>query len=291
MAALSDEQVAFFHEFGFLIFRQLLGSDEVETIAREAAIAVEEIYQGREGGYRGTWAPLQRPSTPFSASLLEDPRFYGTATELFDESLIGLFSDMLVWLGDTGWHRDQDVPGNTGLKFLYYFDSLEMETGCLRVVPGSHLEPNRSEVGEMEPVRLTSGQEHYMQIVSELAGRRQSEVPPDQALLPPVSVETIPGDVIVFALPLLHASFGGAPNRRIGSTIYWAPSGTSELAEARRREARIIHSNHHRMFNYPPEAPFTHPDWIAESQGNPVRERWVQCLRDLKWIPRRVTGA
>ncbi len=288
MAPLDDEQVAFFHTFGFLIFRKLLSLDEVETIAREAEVAIEEIYQGREGGYRGRWAPLQRPSTPFSASLLEDPRFYGIATELFDESLIGLFSDMLVWLGDTGWHRDQDVPGNTGLKFLYYFDSLETETGCLRVVPGSHLEPDRSEVGDVEPVRLAARQEHYMQIVSALASRRRADVPPDQALLPPVSVETVPGDVIVFALPLLHASFGGAPNRRIGSSIYWAPSGTPELAEARRREARIIQSNHHRMFNYPPEAPFAHPDWIAGAEGNPVRERWVACLRDLEWIPRRV---
>ena len=127
-----------------------------------------------------------------------------------------------------------------------------------------------------------------MQIVSELAGQRRAEVPPGQTLLPPVAVETIPGDVIVFALPLLHASFGGAPNRRIGSSIYWAPSGTPELAEARRREAGIIQSNHHRMFNYPPEAPFAHPDWIAGAEGNPVRERWVACLRDLEWIPRRV---
>ncbi|MDD9987860.1 MAG: phytanoyl-CoA dioxygenase family protein [Spirochaetaceae bacterium] len=288
MATLSDEQVAFFHEFGFLIFRQLLGADEVETIAREAAVAIEETYQGRDGGNRGRWAPLQRPSTPFSASLLEDPRFYGMATELFDDSLIGLMSDMLVWLGDTGWHRDQDVPGNTGLKFLYYFDPLTTETGCLRVVPGSHLELDRNEVGDVEPVRLTSGQDHYMQVVSELAGPRHAEVPPDQALLPPVAVETIPGDVIVFALPLLHASFGGAPNRRIGSSIYWAPPGTPELAEARCREAGIIQSNHHRMFNYPPEAPFAHPDWIARAEGNPVRERWVACLRDLEWIPRRV---
>ena len=42
------------------------------------------------------------------------------------------------------------------------------------------------------------------------------------------------------------------------------------------------------MFNYTPEAPFAHPDWIARSEENPVRERWVVCLRDLQWIPRRV---
>ena len=52
---------------------------------------------------------------------------------------------------------DQDVPGNTGLKFLYYFDPLTAETGCLRVVPGSHLELDRNEVGDVEPVRRASG--------------------------------------------------------------------------------------------------------------------------------------
>ena len=63
MTALSDEQVAFFHEFGFLIFRQLLGADDVETIAREAEVAIEEIYQGREGGYRagGYRSSARRP--------------------------------------------------------------------------------------------------------------------------------------------------------------------------------------------------------------------------------------
>ena len=70
-------------------------------------------------------------------------------------------------------------------------------------------------------------------------------------MLPSVAVESEPGDVIVFALPLLHASFGGAPNRRFGATVYWAPSKTPEQADARRKEARTIHSNHYRMFNYP----------------------------------------
>ena len=113
---------------------------------------------------------------------------------------------------------------------------------------------------------------------------RGLETQPGDRMLPSVAVESEPGDVITFALPLLHASFGGASNRRFGATVYWVPSKTPEQADARRKEARTIHSNHYRMFNYPIDAPFCHPHWIESAQGNPVRERWIECLRDLEWI-------
>ena len=278
LAMLTDEQINFFNEFGFLVFRQLFSLEEMETIGSEAEVALNEVYQGREGGPQGSWVPLLGPSTPFNASLLEDKRFYSIATQLFDESIIGLNTDMLWWQANTKWHRDLDVPGNTGLKFIYYLDALQAENGSLRVVPGSHIEPHHTNIPEIEPLRLTPKDEDYMQKV------RVLKIQPGECMLPSVAVESEPGDVIAFAMPLLHASFGGAPNRRFGATVYWAPSKTPEQADARRKEARTIHSNHYRMFNYPIDAPFCHPHWIEGAQGNPVRERWIECLRDLAWI-------
>ena len=76
---LTNDQIAFFNEFGFLVFRQLFDSKELETMALEGDAAREEIYQGHEDGPRGSWVPLLRPSTPFSASLLEDARFHSVA--------------------------------------------------------------------------------------------------------------------------------------------------------------------------------------------------------------------
>ena len=87
---LTDEQIAFFNEFGFLIFRQLFRSEEMGTIGSEAEVALKEIYQGREGGPQSSWVSLLGPSTPFNASLLDDERLYGIATQLFDENIIGL---------------------------------------------------------------------------------------------------------------------------------------------------------------------------------------------------------
>ena len=109
---ITDEQKSFFDEFGFLVFRQFFSPEEMETIGREAQAAFDEIYpEGREGGTHGRWVALMGPSTPFSASLLEDERIYTIAGRTFDESIIGLNVDMLEWYADTGWHRDLDVPG------------------------------------------------------------------------------------------------------------------------------------------------------------------------------------
>ena len=276
---ITDEQKSFFDEFGFLVFRQLFSPEEMETIGREAQATFDAVYtEGRAGGSHGRWVTLMGPQTPFNACLLEDERVYTIARRTFDESLIGLNVDMLEWYADTGWHRDQDVPGNTGLKLIYYMEPLTAESGSLRVVPGSHIEPHEKQVPEIEPLRITADDGDYMNKISEL------EIGQGDVMLPSVAVESRPGDVVAFAMPLLHAAFGGRRGRRFGATVYWYPSSTKEHADLRRREAAIIRSNHAKMFNYPEDAPYCHPHWIAEAEGNPTRTRWVECLRDLEWI-------
>lgn len=276
---ITDDEKAFFDEFGFLVFRQLFSKDEMEVIDSEAQSAFEETYAGgRKGGSHGRWVALMGPTTPFNASLLENERLYKIATRTFDESVIGLNVDMLDWYGDTGWHRDLDIPGNTGLKILYYMEPLTVETGALRVVPGSHQEPHETEIPKADPLRLTTDEIDYMATI------RTLEINPGDISIPSVAIETHVGDAIAFAMPLLHAAFGGQ-DRRFGSSIYWYPSATKEQAEARRQESAIIRSNHTKMFNYPEDRPYCHPHWINEAVGNPIRSRWVECMRDLGWIP------
>jgi hypothetical protein len=276
---LNDDQVGFFKEFGFLVFRRLLSDREVEQIGKEAESAAAKIYGDQPGGPQGKWVPLLGNATPFNSSLLEDPRFYAIALEVFDEALIGVNTDMLFWQGDTGWHRDLDVPGNTGLKIIYYLDALRAENGALRVVPGSHIEPHETEVPEVEPLILSTDDTDYQEKIRGLTRAAGDK------MLPSVVVESEPGDVVAFEMPLLHSSFGGAPDRRLGATVYWYPSPTEAQAEARRQEVRAIHSNHKRMFEFPLDEPYCHPDWIAGAAGNPVRSRWVECLKELEWIP------
>ena len=137
------------------------------------------------------------------------------AQSTFDESIIGLVVDMLEWYADTGWHRDLDVPGNTGLKFIYYMEPLTAESGSLRVVPGSHIEPHETEIPDIEPLRIAADADgNYMEMI------RGLEIQPGEVMLRSVAVETRPGDAIAFAMPLLHAAFGGRRGRRFGAIIY-----------------------------------------------------------------------
>ena len=72
---LTNEQIQFCNTFGFVVQRQLFNAAEIHTIGAEAAAAIEELYSDRQGGTHGRWTPLQKPSTPFNASLLQDARF------------------------------------------------------------------------------------------------------------------------------------------------------------------------------------------------------------------------
>ena len=108
---------------------------------------------------------------------------------------------------------------------------------------------------------LASGETDYMDRIRALA------VLPGDKMLSSVVVESEPGDVIPFAMPLLHASFGGCPGRRLGATVYWYPSATPAQLEARRREVRAIRGNHERMFEFPADEPYCHPDFIAGARG------------------------
>ena len=66
---LTDEQIGFFNEFGFLVFRQLFSPKEMGTIGNEAEVALNEIYQGREGGPQGSWVSLLGPLHSFQCLL------------------------------------------------------------------------------------------------------------------------------------------------------------------------------------------------------------------------------
>lgn len=80
----------------------------------------------------------------------------------------------------------------------FYLDTLTKDTGCVRLIPGSHL------VGDS-----------YGDAVE--AGRSDSEaswgLPGTE--VPCVCIESEPGDIVIFNHCLKHASFGGSGRRRM----------------------------------------------------------------------------
>jgi hypothetical protein len=186
---LSDAHVSFFETFGYLGFPGLL-ADCIGEIADE----FEALWASRGGGHNGQAHDGTARSciVPFIdqrerlSALLDDPRILAIANSLLGEDFNYMGSDGNYYVGDTAWHSDGWHPEIRHIKIALYLDPLTRDTGCLRVIPGSHL------IGDRYADQLQ-------------AQVRKSE-----------SLWGIHGrDVLVFNHNTKHAAFGGSTHRRM----------------------------------------------------------------------------
>lgn len=198
---LTPQQLTAFNTFGFLAFPGLL-NDRIDSIIEN----FEQVFVSHGGGHAGLKHDGKKRScivqfadlNPVLSSLIDDPRIHGIARDLVGEDFNYMGSDGNYYAGDTSWHSDGWHPQVKHIKFAYYLDPLTRDTGCLRVIPGSH------RIGEGFS-ELLNEQIYAADKTWALAGRD----------VPAVALETKPGDVLVFNHNLKHASFGGNGWRRM----------------------------------------------------------------------------
>ena len=139
---LTPEQLEFFDTFGFLALPGALADSIAEITA-----AFDEIWATRGDGHDGkAHDPTQRSCiVPFIdqherlCALLEEPCIYGLLCSLLGNNFNYMGSDGNYYAGDTVWHSDGWHPAVLRyVKIALYLDPLTRETGCLRVIPGSH---------------------------------------------------------------------------------------------------------------------------------------------------------
>lgn len=200
---LSEKQLRRFDTFGFLAFPGLMADARDEIID-----AFEAIWAEQGGGHNGADHDEQQRSCivpfidqhPRLCALLDDGRIHGLLCSLLGDDFNYTGSDGNYYAGDTAWHSDGWTRGDGRrfVKVVFYLDDLTRDTGCLRVIPGSH----RTGEGFAEDV-----QAHIRDIPEAFGG--------DGAGLPALALETGPGDVVVFNHNLKHAAFGGSTRRRM----------------------------------------------------------------------------
>ena len=132
------------------------------------------------------------------------------------------------------------------VKIAFYLDDLTRDTGCLRVIPGSHRRGDQY-------AEALEAQARQSQAQWGLAG--------DQ--VPAVALEIVRGDVVVFQHNLKHAAFGGGGRRRMftincmvrvpddqldlvkqdlaGLARFWAERAYGETMIATARKRRMVH--------------------------------------------------
>ncbi len=201
MDNLTPQQTSFFDTFGFLAFPGLL-ADRIAHVTAD----FEQVWAEHGGGHAGRPHDEQRRSciVPFIdqheglCSLLDDPRILGIGASLLGEDFNYMGSDGNYYVGDTGWHSDGWNTEIRHIKLAFYLDPLTRDTGCLRVVPGSHLIGDRFANALQETVRRSEEAWGF-------PGRD----------IPAVALETMPGDVVCFNHNTKHAAFGGGVRRRM----------------------------------------------------------------------------
>lgn len=217
---LSEQQKVYFDTFGYLKIPALF-KDEIDDIIAgfEEIFANEEhfrmeVFEPIHFEQRRLIVPIFIDKSPKLQRLRYDPRVVGIAKSLVGDDYDYAESDGSLFDCDSSWHADSyGAPlERYHLKLSFYLDPLRGDCGAIRVIPGTN---------------------HYMDLFAttlrkglEDAARVKEHYGVGPHEIPSLTVESEPGDLIVWSYRTLHASFGGAKRRRLFSISFREPSNT-----------------------------------------------------------------
>ncbi len=207
--ALTRQQLAFFETFGFVHLPGLFAPEVDQLVA-----GFEEVFDSNESwdtnealhfNERRRIIPVFIDRTDKLSWLASDPRVTGTVSSLIDRPWEAAGSDGNLFYCDTSWHPDSyGAPMHVyHVKLSFYLDPLHGANGAIRMIPGTNF--HRSEFAGQ--VRTNTDDPDA---IRDIYG-----VGPDE--IPSWTLESEPGDVIVWNFRTIHASFNGGQRRRLFS--------------------------------------------------------------------------
>ena len=207
---LTDQQLNYFDTFGYLAIRGQFAA-EIDAISRafdEVFAKPDQIRMDTEGG---TYVTGQRDVIPgiinlhpVLAQLTTDRRILDIADALLPEGYTFLPGDGSRFRSETTWHVDGVGIKKKirNIKMALYLDPLDGDSGALRMIPGSHRLDDMYTRQVREAIMVES-------TLSDIIGVEGSEVPS-------WTLNTEPGDLLVWDRRVLHASYNNnTTNRRM----------------------------------------------------------------------------
>lgn len=220
---LSEEQIAFYHENGYLAGVRLLSDEQVEILRGELAALVDPTHPGNRLFYEyhsnesvdparvlfhalGAWR-----ISPGFHDLLWNPAFTVPASQLLDGP-VRFWHDQLFCKparhgGVVAWHQDYSYWTRTRpvahLTCWIGLDDARSDNGCLQYIPGSHRWP-------LLPITGLAGEMNAIQDVLSAEQKRQFR---------PVAVELRKGECSFHHPLLVHGSYENSTDRPRRATV------------------------------------------------------------------------
>lgn len=221
---LRTEQIAFFHEHGYLSGVRILSEQQVETLREDLAALTDSSHPGHELFYEYHSNESADPNTvlfhalgawrisPGFHDLLWNPAFTVPASQLLDGA-VRFWHDQLFCKparhgGVVAWHQDYSYWTRTEplahLTCWIGLDDSTLENGCLQYIPGSHRWPDL-------PITGLAGDMNAINAVLNDEQKRQFQNP--------VAVEVPKGYGSFHHPRLVHGSFANHSNRSRRATV------------------------------------------------------------------------
>jgi hypothetical protein len=223
---LSPQQIHFFETFGYLKLPGLFAADIDEIIAGfEDLFGNEEqaVWETREtlhGDERRVIIPAFIEQSPRLAPLRHDPRVLGIAQSILGHDFEWASSDGNLFYCESYWHPDDYAAPlhHYHIKMSFYLDKLTGGSGAIRVIPGSHFH-SQTYARTLRKGLKDSGS------VKDLYGI-------DGADIPSITIESTPGDLIIWNFRTIHGSYNGGERRRLFSLNFGETvPGTHDAAQ------------------------------------------------------------
>lgn len=205
---LSRQQAAYFNTFGFLHLPGLFRDDIEEIIAGFERVFADPQHEHWEmqgflhGGELRVAVAGFIDKDDALCGLRHDPRILGVVEGLIGDEYEFVESDGNVWYCETYWHSDvyQSPLSQFHVKLSFYLDSLRGDSGAIRLIPGSNFYSESF-------ARTLSKDLANNQGIKEVYGVEGNEIPA-------WTLESEPGDLIVWNQRTIHASYNGKDRRR-----------------------------------------------------------------------------
>ena len=221
--ALSAAQIHYFDTCGYLKNPGLL-KDDFETINQgfEYLFGNQEqpVWETREalhGDERRVIIPGFIEQSPLLAPLQHDPRIVGIVKSLIGPAYKWSSSDGNLFYCESYWHSDMYATPlqHYHIKLSIYLDELSGDNGAIRIIPGSHFHNQTF-------ARTLQRDFKDAEKIEALFGVKGKDIPA-------VTIESSPGDVIVWNFRTIHARYNGGERRRLFSLNFGeAEAGTHD---------------------------------------------------------------